>query len=414
MKLLKIILILIIITPVSFAQSSSTYSRFGIGDIDYTYSARSLGLGKTGVASLSRDFVELLNPASWSQLELTRIELSLALNGVQISDKDQSVFYTDADFKGFTFAFPISTKYGIGFASGLIPYSRISYDVVQNNTGVTGPGGDHTVTYKGEGGLSMIFIGTSYRTPVDWVLGISIEYYFGKQTYSSNIDFVDPAFNSAEYETDYRSTGFGTTLGLISQDFSKLLNSKAITNLRAGISANLISKLDTDTSLTINPKTVADTILSGNTDLTMPARVTGGITLQLENEYNFNLEYIFQPWTDYKLADAKSAFLKDVHKINFGFEYVPQWEIGNSMWEQMMWRAGLSYESTQYKINGNDINQYSVFAGFSLPFSFGNTLDVGLEYSLRGTKDFNLLKENFFTINIGFSFGDLWFQRARQ
>jgi len=366
------------------------------------------------VASLSRDFVELLNPASWSSLELTRIEFSLALNGVKLSDNNQSAFYTDSDFKGFTFAFPISTKYGISFASGLLPYSRISYNVVKRNTDVSGPGGDNTVTYEGDGGLSMIFMGTTYRTPLDWILGLSVEYYFGKQTYSSVIDFEDIAYSSAEYETDFRATGFGTTIGLISENLSKLLGSESITNLRVGIAANIISNLDTDTSLTRNPKTTADTVSAGNVVLKLPARITGGFSIQLKNEYNFNLDYTFQPWTDYKLAGRKSAFLKDVHKISFGFEYTPIWKLGNSSWEQIMWRAGLSYESSQYRINGNDINQYSIFAGLSLPLSFGNTLDLGLEYSLRGTTDFNLLKENFFTVNIGISFGDLWFQRPQE
>lgn len=414
MNYVKILLFLIIFPIISFAQSSSSYSRYGVGDIEYTYSARSLGLGHTGVASLPSDFVELLNPASWSTIRLTRIEFSLALNGIKISNKDNSAFYTDSDLKGFTFAFPISTKYGIGFASGLLPYSRINYKVIHNNVDTNEPGGDNTIAYEGDGGLSMLFIGTSYKTPFDWILGVSVEYYFGKQTYSSKIDFEDPTLDPAEFESSYRSTGFGTTVGLISDNLSGMFESETITNLRLGLSANIISDLDTDTSLTRNPATLADTIVSGRTKLSVPIRITGGITLQLKNAYNFNLEYTYQPWTEYKLSGIKSNFLKDVHKFSFGFEYAPVWRLGKSTWEQIMWRAGLSYESTQYKINGTDINQYSVFAGLSIPLSFGNTFDLGLEYSLRGTTSFNLLKENFFKINVGISFGDLWFQRTEK
>ena len=79
-----------------------------------------------------------------------------------------------------------------------------------------------------------------------------------------------------------------------------------------------------------------------------------------------------------------------------------------------MWRAGLSYGVTQYVFNGNDISQYSIFAGLSFPVGIGNTLDLGLEYSLRGTTDSGLIKENFYRINLGFSFGDLWFQRVEK
>ena len=79
-----------------------------------------------------------------------------------------------------------------------------------------------------------------------------------------------------------------------------------------------------------------------------------------------------------------------------------------------MWRAGVSYEQTQYIINGTGINQLSVFAGLTFPLGFGDSFDLGLEFSQRGTLDSNLIQENFFRINIGLSFGELWFQRVEK
>src|SRR3972149_1962210 len=415
MKILKSTLIFVIaVATFSFSQSSSTYTRYGIGDLNYTYSARSLGLGKTGTALQNQDFVEVLNPSSWSALKFTRVEFSLVLNGVQLSDNKLSKFYTDAEFKGFTFAFPISEKYGIGFASGLIPYSRISYKVVESKQAVATYSSDYTATYEGNGGLSRLFMGSSYITPIDWVVGISFEYYFGKQTYSSLLEFVNPSHLPAEFELDYRSTGFGTTLGVLSENLSGLFNSEAISNLRIGVSVNLISELNTDTSLTINPKTVADTITSGSTKTKIPIRVASGITLQLDEEYNFNLDYIYQPWSDYTVGGVHSEFLRDVHRFGLGFEYLPKRKPGSTKWEQIIWRASLSYELTQYVIYGHDITQYSAFAGLSFPLGVGNSFDFGFQYSLRGTTESNLIKENFFRINVGISFGELWFLRVER
>lgn len=414
MKIYKIILFLVVYSTILFSQSSSSYTRYGIGDLNYTYSARSLGFAHTGVATLNQGFVELLNPASWAALNLTRIEFSLVLNGVQLNDNSNSALYTDADFKGFTFAFPISKKLGIGFASGLLPYSRISYKVVQSNTGNETSGGSYTETYEGDGGLSRLFMGASLRLPLDWNFGATLEYYFGKRTYSSSIEFDNKSFRAAKYELDYRSTGFGTTVGLISQNFASLLNSESISNLRIGVSVNLLSDLETDTSLTINPTNRADTVFSGITQMSVPMRITAGLTLQLSNAYNFNLDYIYQPWSEFSLADVNSSYLRDVNKIGFGFEYKPVRDMGKTGWELIAWRAGLSYEQTQYIINGTGINQVSVFAGLSLPLGFGDSLDLGLEYSKRGTTEANLIQENFFKINIGISFGQLWFQRVQK
>ncbi len=414
MKILKIIFFLVVYSTILFSQSSSSYTRYGIGDINYTYSARSLGLAKTGVATLNKGFVEILNPASWAALSLTRIEFSLVLNGVQLNDNSNTALYTDADFKGFTFAFPISKRLGIGFASGLLPYSRISYNVVQFKEAEETVGSDYTETYEGDGGLSRLFMGASVSIPFDWIFGATLEYYFGKRTYSSTIEFDDASFLPAEYEVDYRSTGFGTTVGLISQNFASLFNSESISNLRIGISVNLLSDLDTDTSLTINPRTVLDTVFSGSTQMSVPMRITAGLTLQLSNAYSFNLDYIYQPWSEFTVAAVTSSFMRDVHKIGFGFEYKPVLGIGKSSWELIMWRAGVSYEQTQYIINGIGINQLSVFAGLTFPLGFGDSFDIGLEFSQRGKLEENLIQENFFRINVGFSFGELWFQRVEK
>jgi len=414
MKIFKIIFFLVVYSTILFSQSSSTYTRYGIGDINYSYSARSLGFAQTGVATLNQGFVEILNPASWASLQLTRIEFSLVLNGVELSDNSNSALYTDGEFKGFTFAFPISKKLGIGFASGILPYSRISYNVVESNAGKETVGSDYTENYEGDGGLSRLFLGASVKIPFDWIFGATLEYYFGKRTYSSTITFDDPSFVPAEYELDYRSTGFGTTVGLISQNFASLFNSESISNLRLGVSVNLLSDLDTDTSLTINPTNVADTIFSGKTQMSVPMRITAGLTFQLSNAYSFNLDYIYQPWSEYSVAGVTSSFLRDVNKIGFGFEYKPAFGIGRSNWELIMWRAGVSYEQTQYIINGTGINQLSVFAGLTFPLGIGDSFDLGLEFSQRGTLDSNLIQENFFRINIGLSFGELWFQRVEK
>jgi len=414
MKIYKIIFFLVVYSAILFSQSSSTYTRYGIGDINYTYSARSLGLGQTGVATLNQGFVEILNPASWASLQLTRIEFSLVLNGVQLSDNSKSALYTDGDFKGFTFAFPISRKLGIGFASGLLPYSRISYNVVQSKTADETHISDYTETYEGDGGLSRLFMGASVKTPFDWIFGATLEYYFGKRTYSSTIVFDDQTFLPAEYELDYRSTGFGTTVGLISENFASLLNSESISNLRLGVSVNLLSDLNTDTSLTINPTNIADTIFSGNTKMSVPFRITAGLSIQLSNAYSFNLDYTYQPWSQYSLAGVNSLFLRDVNKIGLGFEYAPTRGIGKSTWELIMWRAGVSYEQTQYIIKSTGINQISVFAGLTFPLGFADALDLGFEFSQRGTLKTNLIQENFFRINIGISFGEQWFQRVEK
>jgi len=400
---------IILISTLSVAQRTSTYTRYGLGDVLYSYSARTLSMGHAGSAIINSDYVELLNPASWSGLTRTRIEFSFAYDELRLSNQNETKYYGDGIFKGFTFAFPVSEQNGIGVAMGIVPYTRINYEVQEKILDETT--GNYTTTYQGKGGLSKLFIGGTYKIPFDLILGATLEYYFGNIKYNSKVEFDNILYFPAEYELAYGPTGFGTTLGLITPDMSGLLNSDLISNLRLGLSTNLIGKLNTDTSFIYRSATIVDSLGKGTAKMEVPMRLNVGAHITFVNIYNFALDYFYQPWTELKLSEINQLYMSDVHKFSLGFEYRPQRVPGIGFWEQIMLRAGLSYEMSQYKLKGNELKQYSVFAGFSIPLTLENTVDLGFEYSVRGTKEDNLLEENFVRINLGLSFGDLWFIR---
>ncbi len=101
-------------------------------------------------------------------------------------------------------------------------------------------------------------------------------------------------------------------------------------------------------------------------------------------------------------------------KSVLGFEYTPERKLGATFWEQIIWRAGLSYEQTQYLLKMTGINQYSVSGGFSLPLTTANTLDLGSQYAMRGSTDPGLYKENIIKLYLTFSLGDIWFIREEK
>jgi len=401
--------IFILVSNFSISQNTSPYARYGLGDVIYSYSARTLSMGHAGSAIINSDYVELLNPASWSNLNRTRIEFSFGYNELRLSNQNQSKYFGDGIFKGFTFAFPVSKDNGIGVAMGIVPFTRVNYQVQEKVADTTT--GNYTSTYQGKGGLSKIFIGGTYRLPINFILGATLEYYFGNIKYTSNVDFENNTYFPAEYELAYGPTGFGTTIGIITPDMSGLLNSEPISNFRLGLSANLVGKLDTDTSFVNRSSSIVDSIGFGNTKMEVPMRLNAGLHIAFVNVYNIALDYFYQPWTDLKLSGINQLNLNDVHKLSLGFEYRPQRVPGISFWEQIMFRVGLSYEMSQYKLKGNELKQYSVFGGFALPLSDENTIDFGFEYSVRGTIEDNLLEEQFIKINMGISLSDTWFIR---
>ena len=394
------------------AQSSSAYSRYGLGDLDFGYSAKMLSIGDLGVTQLDPNHIILTNPASWSALTTTRAEFSLGYKGINISNSADKVFSSETEFKGFTFGFPVSSDYGIGVAMGLVPFTRVSYKSIQNYESSDPAISNYQVSYEGNGGLSKLFLGSSVKLPLGFFGGITLDYYFGNWNYYSNIIFNSSSSNiNTNFDNNHRVTGFGSTFGIISPNLAEALNLSGFSDIRIGASVNYISDLNTDTLLTSTSISLVDTSAFSNTKISIPARINAGISFGFSDVYRVNLDYAYQPWSEFKLGGIENANLRNSQKFSTAFEYIPLRRAGMSLWEQMVWRAGLSYEETQYKFGSTGINQYSAFGGFSFPMGIDNTIDLGIEYGIRGTEENNLLKENFVKIYLGISFGELWYLR---
>jgi hypothetical protein len=411
MKLISVIIIsLITLIQTAVAQQGSIYTRYGLGDLQSSYSARRLGMGQLGTSVADEDFVGTLNPAGWNLLKMTRFELGVVYNGVSIADNLQKKFYSATRFSGFTMAFPVSSLYGIGVAIGIVPVTTVNYKV---NDNVTDPNvliGNYDISYNGSGGLSKIFIGSSYRLPFDLSIGAALDYYFGNINYSSSVIFSGSNNVTAGYTKTYRPKAIGTTLGLISPDLLKE-SSSFFSDFRIGASVNLIFSTSVDSLLTASSSVRIDTVNFSTLDMKIPYRVNVGASVILNKRFLVTVDYAFQPWKDFSIDNIKSDYLRSMMMLSTGFEYRAPKELGSSFFDRIVLRGGFSYEQTQYFINNTGINQYSVYGGFSLPISMGNTIDLGLQYYFRGQNTNSLLKENGLKLAFGLSLGDIWFLR---
>ena len=412
MKLLSVIVFsLITLIQTAVAQQGSVYTRFGLGDIQSSYSARRLGMGQLGTSVADEDFIGTLNPAGWNLLKMTRVEFGGAYTGLFVSsDNYQKKFYSSTQITGFTMAFPISTFYGIGMAIGIIPVTNINYQVTDRLTDPNAYVGNYDITYKGSGGLSKIFIGSSYRLPFDLSIGAAFDYYFGNLNYSSSVVFSGSSSVSANYIQTYKPKAIGITLGLISPDLLKE-TSTFFSDLHIGASANLILKASVDSLLTSSSSVRVDTVNLVNYDMKIPNRINVGASVILNKRFLVTVDYAFQPWKDFYINNIKSDYLRNMMMLSAGFEYRQPKEQGSSFLNLIILRGGFSYEQTQYFINNTGINQVSVYGGCSFPLSLGNTIDIGLQYYFRGQATNSLIKENGLKLAFGISLGDIWFLR---
>ncbi len=365
-------------------------------------------MGELGIALSDKDYLSFMNPAGLNELRLTRFETGFIYSGVDAQNSASSIYHTRININGMMAGFPLDSKHGISFSFGLLPYSDVGYDVVTTHSDPLVK--DYSATYSGKGGLSKFTMGGSYRLPFNFSVGLTYDYYFGRIEANSSATFLaDSSLYNASFHRENSYHGMGMTAGLISNDLSKIFNIEGFREFRIGLVYSPSVTLSVDSMNYV--KSVISTVqtATGSVKMNLPYKLGVGTAFNLFSKYTFTLDYLFQPFTQFTSNNKSSSNLQDYYKMSLGFEYRDAESRSDEFWDRVMYRAGISYEQSQYKINGTGIDQYSIYAGLAFPIAFDNTIDLGFQYGRRGTTDNSLLRENIFKFNVTVSLGELWF-----
>ena len=105
---------------------------------------------------------------------------------------------------------------------------------------------------------------------------------------------------------------------------------------------------------------------------------------------------------------------KDASSFAFGGFFIPDYSAFSGYHKRVTYRAGLRLDKTGLLLNDREINNFGITFGFGLPMrgSFSN-LNLGFEVGRKGTKYDNMIEENYFKVNVGLSFNDIWFRKRR-
>ncbi len=229
------ICLLVFVTSKAQSLTDSPYSRYGIGMLQSPRSNSNFGSGGIGIAwrpsiykpqindSLARsnaklndrrtNFINIINPASFSNISLVTFDVGIYSNNVQYSSNGQERTGNNTSISHIALAFPVGTKIGVGF--GLRPFSAVGYDYETTqsiNTGINA-----TNKFQGEGGLSEFFLGGSYSFDNGLSLGAAMKYRFGRIQHINRVVFdgenSNNFFNTINRERSVISS-LGTELGL--------------------------------------------------------------------------------------------------------------------------------------------------------------------------------------------------------
>ena len=405
----KIIIVLAfaISAPIMGQGTTSPYSFFGIGNLNFRGTIENRLMG--GVSTYSDSIhVNLLNPAGLAKLKLVNYSIagSHKFNTLSTSTERERATTTTLDY--LSVAFPMG-KFGGAF--GLLPLTTAGYKLENID-------GQNTTQYTGSGGMNKVFFGLGYSVTPELSIGIEGNYNFGKIN-NNAITFQEDIQLGTEENNQSDLLGLSMNLGLQYQRSIK-------------------GKLDGLASLSYTPETkvtsenarqIATVLLlpNGNTspidqrdielansDFVFPSQLTLGLGLVQERKWSLSAELSAQKTSNLASSTVSldNVTYEDALKFKMGGFYIPDYNSFTNVLKRIVYRGGFRFEETGINVNGNVISEFgmSFGLGINLGRSFSN-INIGVEYGGRGTKNNGLVEESFVNIFVGLSLNDKWFEK---
>ncbi|MGH2567940.1 MAG: hypothetical protein ACRDGA_06335, partial [Bacteroidota bacterium] len=193
--LLNTILMVSTISPLH--AGGSTYSRFGIGDLTLFGSSRMYGMGNVGLALYGDGFINRLNPAGLAGISETRIAGGFEYLNFYSSDNLGKGTFARGEFQGVAFAFPVAKDDGATLLLESSPYSSVHYAIELADDQLGAP---FLQQLYGNGGLTTLGLGGSFRLSSSTSVGAKLNYLFGGIRQINKIDFADATYTDSELQ----------------------------------------------------------------------------------------------------------------------------------------------------------------------------------------------------------------------
>ncbi|MEI8135287.1 MAG: hypothetical protein WCH46_09500 [bacterium] len=404
-----------------FAQGSP-YEFIGFGTPVVSQSARLEAIACSGVALTDGRMINDLNPAAWSMLTRSRIEVKL------------NFFYDKSDlgsdegikrlikFSGASFGTLLSDKYNLGFAFGFSPISNAVAEVNQlDSLGTT--------TYTREGGLSQLYIGLSARPISALNIGARADFLFGnlrsigQADVSRGVETVPGLFQREYSMTGTRGTfGFLLTLDSLVQELRGLTIAGAY---------SLGSNLNSIQRTHVTPiNSALDSTIEHTGYGYYPPLIRLGLATRFGDRYRAEVDITGQDFSNSTYYSLTKPIVADPqlgtsNRYSIGIERLPMMgdeSKGVPFWERVGLRIGASYAVLPFNplsltatASRVSVSEISFTAGLGMPMNTESVFDFSLGLGLRSPSIANSApKELFFKMGASISLSEKWFVPLRR
>jgi hypothetical protein len=415
---------LILLPALLFAQfnnnTSSPYSRFGLGELQPYTLGRTTAMGGASLASRNNQQINLSNPASYTAVDSLgfMFEFGVTSQYSRYSNDITNMDANDINFRYFAMNFQIANW--LATSLGLTPYSDVGYDV-EVTSEVTNAG---TILqkYYGEGSLSKAFLGLAIEPVKNISVGANLNYMFGMLNRNSETFFLTaPGFYDSQKFESLRLRDFSFSFGAQatiplkksqSLTFAAVFENPKYTGFHSDIRSKIIRVQQGTSSISDSKR---DTInFQDQIKVQFPLTYGVGISYVKENSLEINADYYRQGWSEVNLPGSGNEVLTNLDRFAMGAEWIPNRFSIRSYMNRVAYRAGAKYERSYLMLEGQQIIDFGITFGVGLPvYRSNSTINISAELGRKGTKEHNLVLENYARLNLSMNLYDLWFIQRR-
>ncbi len=412
--------LLLAIAGMAQVRISSPYSRYGVGLLrrgDYNIVFSSMG----GISNAIRSpyHLNFANPASYSAIDSTSFLFDAGISTDITTMK--SAYNTEQSMYGtlahLLFGFPATHWWKMSL--GVLPFSDVGYNITQEQTSENI--GRTLTQYEGSGGINQAYWGNGFSVTKGLSLGINFIYYFGTMNRYRKVYFPDSSatYINSNLENKIKVSDLAVDFGA-----QYAANLKKDFVLTSGLTFALDNKMRARREYIANTfqgsigssETFLDTVAYSPEEkghILVPAYIGVGLVLEKREHWLVGADFDFQNWSDFEMFGYTDSLL-NTYEIRVGGQYVADKTSTSSFWKRMTFRAGARYTQLPLVFRNQQINEFGISFGFSLPLRRSKSnFNFGFEFGRRGTTAEDLVQENFIKFNFGLSLYERWFLKNK-
>ena len=424
-----LIAVFLIIGVCSYAQSGaygaySPYSIYGIGEISKQGTAYNKSMGGVGIASRNKRFINYLNPAAVTARDTLSFMADFGLSEKNTAFAQDGVRSAKNTFNMYNFVMSFPIYKSSAFMVGITPFSDVGYDFssIEKRDEIIGNTGNITYDSYGTGSVYQIFASAGATFWKRFSVGAEVLFLFGNIDKVTNMNFSDNSYRSLNSGNDLTVRGVTGKFGV--QYEQKLASNVSMV---VGATYRLKSKMrgySTDYKYAVQ-SSMTDTLrynvgVLKDEGMNFGDELGIGVSIRSGERWSAEFDYVRSDWRSSGMDKAPgfstvgtSTFSSSVSQsFRAGFEIVPNRNDIRYYLRRCAYRAGVYYDQSYYRLDGNDVNAIGITLGVTLPvFKWYNGISLGVDLGQRGNKNNGMIRERYAMFVVGFNIHDIWFRK---